>query len=156
MVAADALVPNARTKTSASTALTPLIHGTMYSSIKQLYIEWHPFNKQNKFKRNYGNIQKGRRTQWFLWKYWVALTRNCNTPLQQTTDHGYHSNPCVVPHPVTLAPVCVTVSMRTSDFHKGGSRYDPIPGCRLPVPIVSLKRYLVSGMQAFPDQINHF
>ena len=114
------------------------------------------FNKQNKLKINDRNIEKGRRTQWFLWKYWVALTRNCNTPLQQTTDHGYHSNPCVVPHPVTLATVCVTVSMRTSDFHKGGSRYDRIPGCRLPVPIVSLKRYLVSGMQAFPDQIIHF
>ena len=92
MVAADALVPNARTKTSASTALTPLIHGTMYSSIKQFYIEWHPFNKQNKLKINDRNIQKGRRTQWFLWKYLVALTRNCNTPLQQTTDHGC---PCV-------------------------------------------------------------
>ena len=32
------------------------------------------------------------------------LTRNCNTLLLKTTDHGYHSNPCVVPHPVTLAP----------------------------------------------------
>ena len=68
-------------------------------------------------------MQKGRRTQWFLWKYWVTLTRNCNTPLLKTTDHGYHSNPCVVPHSVTLAPVCDTVSMRTRDFHKGSSSH---------------------------------
>ena len=33
MVAADALAPNARTETQARTALTPLIHGTMCSSI---------------------------------------------------------------------------------------------------------------------------
>ena len=44
----------------------------------------------------------------------------------------------------------------TSDFHKGGSWYEPIPGCRLLVLMVSLKRYLVSGMLAFPDQFNHF
>ena len=87
MVAADALAPNTRTKPSASTALTPLIHGTMYSSIQQFYIEWQPFNKQNRLKRNDRNIQKGRRTQWFILKYWVALTKNCNTPCKkpQTT-----------------------------------------------------------------------
>ena len=156
MVAADALAPNTRIKPSESTALAPLIHGTMYSSIQQFYIEWQLFNKQKRLKRNDRNIQKGRRTQWFLWKNWVALTKNCNTPLRKTTDHGYHSNPCVVPHPVTLAPVCDAVSMRTSDFYKGGSWYKPIPGCRLPVPIVSLKRYLVSGVQPFPAQITHF
>ena len=156
MVAADALAPNTRTKPSASTAPTPLIHGTIYSSIQQIYNECQPFNKQNRLKRNDRNIQKGRRIQWFLWKHWVALTSNCNTPLRKTTDHGYHRNPYVVPHPVTLAPVCDTVSMRASDFHKGGSWYEPIPGCRLLVPIVSLKCYLVSGMQPFPAQITHF
>ena len=34
----------------------------------------------------------------------MTITRNCNTPLLKPTDHGYHSNPCGVPLPVTLAP----------------------------------------------------
>ena len=155
MVAADALAPNTRTKPSASTALTPLIHGTMYSSIQQFYIEWQPFNKQNRLKRNDRNIQKGRRTQWFIWKYWVALTKNCNTPLRKTTDHGYHSNPCVVPHPVTLAPVCDTLRCVLVTSTKVVPGMNPFP---LPFtgPIVSLKRYLVSGVQPFPAHITHF
>ena len=130
MVPADALAPNSRTKPSANTALTPLINCiAMYSSIQQFYIEWQPFNKQNKLIKNDRNIQIGRRTQWCLSKYWVTLTRNCNTPLLKTTDHSYHSNPCAVPLPVTLAPVCDTVSMRTRDFHKGSSSHQNMRPC---------------------------
>ena len=50
----------------------------------------------------------------------IEMSRKVEAP---NGNHGYHSNPCVVPHPVTLAPVCDTVSMRTGDFHKVSSSH---------------------------------
>ena len=123
MVAADALAPNTRTKPSASTALTLFNSFILSGSHSITRIDW---------KEMIEISRKVEEPNGLFWKYRVALTKNCNTPLRKTTDHGYHSNPCVVPHPVTLAQVCDTVSMRASDFHKGGSWYEPIPGCRLP------------------------
>ena len=88
----------------------------MYSSIQQFYIEWQPFNKRNRLKRNDRNIQKGRRTQWFIWKYWVALTKICEKPQTTVTTATHVLSHILSPWPQSVTQwACVLVTSTKVD-----------------------------------------